>query len=333
MANLKLNQLAVPTFARIGVNGTAVTPEGLSPAEAEIKAPAGITPETGKSDPIAAGEFYDYLAQTGAAVQRITGSSAEPVRIAAPADSASQISVNVPENGSLTVIAEYPAAKSASGMQLTLAPYAKCKLVQVFYGGEPIAQTHAEIAENAEFSLTQIWLSGVSAVSGITAELTGRKAAFRAELGYLLTGTDRLDINLEAIHKGKKTQSEINVKGVLRDKADKIFRGTIDFQQGASGAKGAEREDVLLLDETVKNRTAPLILCAEEDVEGTHGATIGRLDGQALFYLQSRGIPEETLRELMAQARLLSAVRTIGDAETERRILHILGRDEDAPTA
>ena len=47
-----------------------------------------------------------------------------------------------------------------------------------------------------------------------------------------------------------------------------------------------------------------------------------------MFYLQSRGIPEETIRELMAQARLYSVVKTVGDAETERTILKNLGRDD-----
>lgn len=49
------------------------------------------------------------------------------------------------------------------------------------------------------------------------------------------------------------------------------------------------------------NQTIPLILCGEEDVEGNHGATIGRLDEKMLFYLASRGIPEEAARSLLAR--------------------------------
>ena len=61
----------------------------------------------------------------------------------------------------------------------------------------------------------------------------------------------------------------MNADGVLQDRSAKLFRGTIDFQKGAAGSKGDEKEDVLLLGEDVVNRTIPLILCAEEDVEAT----------------------------------------------------------------
>ena len=93
--------------------------------------------------------------------------------------------------------------------------------------------------------------------------------------------------------------------------AKKLFRGTIDFKKGAKGAKGDELEDVLLLDDGVQNQTIPLILCAEEDVEGNHGASIGSLDDELIFYLESRGISEEAAYELMAKARLKAVCKKI----------------------
>ena len=77
--------------------------------------------------------------------------------------------------------------------------------------------------------------------------------------------------------------------GVLRDQAFKLFRGTIDFKAGSAGSEGEEQEDVLILGDDAVNQTIPLILCAEEDVQGSHGATIGRLDDELLFYLCSTG--------------------------------------------
>ncbi|MEI3187275.1 MAG: SufD family Fe-S cluster assembly protein [Lachnospiraceae bacterium] len=54
----------------------------------------------------------------------------------------------------------------------------------------------------------------------------------------------------------------------------------------------------------MSTRTIPLILCAEEDVEGNHGASIGKLDDQTLFYLASRGIPKEEAEKMLARARV-----------------------------
>ena len=78
------------------------------------------------------------------------------------------------------------------------------------------------------------------------------------------------------------------------------------------------------------NRTVPVILCAEEDVEGSHGATIGRIDEQHIYYMRSRGIPEEKICEMITRARLDRIIKKIGDKDAQERICGILGRgDED----
>ena len=69
----------------------------------------------------------------------------------------------------------------------------------------------------------------------------------------------------------------------MRDTAFKLFRGTIDFVKGSAGSVGNEKEEVLLIDEKCVNQTIPIILCAEEDVVGNHGATIGKPDEELLF--------------------------------------------------
>lgn len=202
------------------------------------------------------------------------------------------------------------------------------KLVQIFTGGALISEVQAELAENASLELVQIDLDCADAVSGAAVNLNGRNAAFTSYFGYQLSGSHKLDINLNMVQYGKKTRASAEVKGVLRGQADKLFRGTIDFRKGASGSAGTEREEVLLLDETVRNRTVPVILCAEDDVAGSHGATIGRIDPAQIFYMQSRGVPETEIYEILAWSKLSSIIRQIGDAETEQAVKNLLGRGE-----
>ena len=210
--------------------------------------------------------------------------------------------------------------------EVNAAAGAEVKLVQVYENsGAANSSVNAEIAENAALELIQLYIGGADTVSGINAELAGRCSKFRADIGYLLDGTDKLDINLTARHSGKKSSSEIAVKGVMRGHSEKIFRGTIDFLKGAAGAKGKENEDVLTLDETVRSKTVPLILCAEEDVEGSHGAVIGRIDEDQMFYMQSRGIPEEKIYEMMARAQIAQIAEKTGDSETIGRVGAALG--------
>jgi Fe-S cluster assembly scaffold protein SufB len=79
-------------------------------------------------------------------------------------------------------------------------------------------------------------------------------------------------------------------------------------------------EDVMLLSDGIINQSVPLILCQEEDVEGNHGASIGRLSRELLFYLESRGIPEADLYELLAKARLDAVINLIPDPETQEKL-------------
>ena len=110
--------------------------------------------------------------------------------------------------------------------------------------------------------------------------------------------------------------------GVLLDQAKKTFRATLDFRKGSSGSTGEETEDTLLLSEDAINRAIPIILCQEEDVEGHHGASIGQLPDDLLFYMQTRGIDEEEARRIMIRARLLRVARLIPER-------HLRGHVED----
>ena len=111
-------------------------------------------------------------------------------------------------------------------------------------------------------------------------------------------------MNYIARHRGKKTKSDMQISGILENEAKKLLRGTIDFVHGCAGARGDEKEDVLLVGDNMVNQTIPLILCAEEDVEGNHGASIGKLDENMLFYAATRGIPPEEAQRLLTLAKI-----------------------------
>lgn len=210
---------------------------------------------------------------------------------------------------------------------VTVGKNARLKLVQIFTG-DCVSKLNSVLEDNSRLELIQLYTGG-SNISEIITELNGYKAAFTADIGYDLGGGHSLDINLAANHHGRKSTSEISVNGVLRDNAKKIFKGTIDFRNGSSGAKGSEKEDVILMDETVVNKTVPVILCAEEDVEGSHGATIGRIDENHVYYMRSRGIPEEKIYEMITRSKLAHIIGNIGDKQTENRIYEILGWGDD----
>ena len=103
--------------------------------------------------------------------------------------------------------------------------------------------------DGAGVELVQLIIGGKNVYMGAETTLAGKESDFTAAIGYQVTGENRLDMNYNAVHEGKKTTSSMTANGVLRDHAKKLFRGTIDFKKGAKGAKGDELEDVATIHE------------------------------------------------------------------------------------
>ena len=196
---------------------------------------------------------------------------------------------------------------------------AKVRLVQIQNAAQDSLlrlETSGECAESGQVELIQILLGRGDVYSDGYFELNGDGAGFNAGIGYLGQKRQTVDINLVVNHWGQKTNSEISTAGALKHDAKKIFRGTIDFKKGSAGSVGNEQETVLMLGDGVANKTVPLILCAEENVVGNHGATIGELDEDTLSYFESRGISAEEAENIMAHAAIERLARTIGDETT-----------------
>lgn len=217
-----------------------------------------------------------------------------------------KIDIHAAKGEKTTVFMDYaPTGKLAVATNLTLEEDAQVRLVQLQHSGEDSLVYNAiqgTCEKGARIELVQIYLGKGDTYSDTTIDLQGKKSSFKSDIGYIGEQTHAIDMNEVVNHFGKATESEINVSGALRDGAKKIFRGTIDFKTGASDSVGNEQETVLMLGEDVENKTVPVILCSEENVVGNHGATIGELDEDTMFYFASRGIDKEHAENIMARA-------------------------------
>ena len=219
----------------------------------------------------------------------------------------------------------------ASEYEITLGEGARLDLVQLREAsGKKLSYNNVRVkcGDKAYFGWYRVVLGGAESYDNCSVTLAGKESAFEANVCYRLEGTEKYDLNCEAIHTGKRTQSQISASGVLADKASKLMRGTIDFRTGCSGSVGNETEDVLLLSEEVRNQSVPVILCSEEDVVGNHGASIGRPDEDMLFYMETRGVDEETACEMLARAKIDSVIRKIPDTSIQEKIWSRIQRGE-----
>lgn len=182
--------------------------------------------------------------------------------------------------------------------------------------------TGAALREDAALRMIQIELGGAKVYAGTQTELVGSRSSFEAKVGYLGRERHTIDVNYNVVQRGRKTSSLMSFDGVLDDGSAKSFRGTIDFRRGSKGSKGDEQENVLLLSDDIVNKTLPIILCEEEDVEGRHGASIGQLDEEMLFYMATRCIDRSEAEQIMVRARLGAVVREIPDLPLRAELMN-----------
>lgn len=161
--------------------------------------------------------------------------------------------------------------------------------------------------EGARVNVRHVVLGGGFTASGLAADLRGDRSRIDVDTSYLASGTQQRDFNYIIRHRGRKTVSNMDANGVLTGKSKKCLRGTIDLIHGAKGAEGNERETVLLASKGVDNKTVPNILCDEDDVAGNHGATIGHVRPDQLFYAACRGLSQEQTEALFLSAKLEDA--------------------------
>lgn len=232
------------------------------------------------------------------------------------------------KNSNMTVIMNFSSDEKSKGL-MAVSTKAKAEenanltIVQIQMLGQNyrmLSDVDVQCDDNSNVKIIEVIIGGSDTYLGCLGELNKPFAKFNVDTAYLMENESKLDMNYIARHIGKSTESLMTVNGVLSNKAQKLFRGTIDFRRGASGSVGNEKEDVLLLTDDIINKTIPLILCKEEDVVGNHGATIGKLDDDVIFYFESRGVPKKQVYSLMAKARIDSVCKKIDDKETKKTI-------------
>lgn len=320
---LQMNERVVE-FAAEGVSGTpsVVRPVGVD----ELKDPAEVAGVQCGSGPevdalLANAKVNGFAVADGVQVE-------EPVRIRydlADGDSTfDRYAIVVGDNAHLTLIMDVASEEGIAGYaafqtRVKVGKNSEVNLVQIHRaatGYHIIDDFGAEVAEDGAFNAIQIAFTGKENDLGGHVELIGDRSSCTIHSGYLTADDHVMDINYYANHLGREAESDIYTSGVLRDNCHKVFRTTIDFQPGAVKAVGEENENVLLMNDGVINKTVPTILCGEEDVSGEHGCTVGRLADDLIFYLESRGIPNEVIYEMMAKARLEATIRQIPDEKT-----------------
>jgi Fe-S cluster assembly protein SufD len=163
------------------------------------------------------------------------------------------------------------------------------------------ASHHARVERDAELD----WVSGgFGSKRGkvrIQNDLAGPGATSRVTGAYFADGDQHLDYDTFQEHIAPDTESDFAFKGALRDTATAVWRGMIRVERDAQKTNAYQECRNLMLSPTTHAVPIPGLEILANDVRCTHGATVGRVDREQLFYLMARGLPRAEAERLIVR--------------------------------
>ncbi len=201
--------------------------------------------------------------------------------------------------------------------QVTVAPGAK--LAHIRLQDDALNAFHlntvfAEIGEDAVYDSFGLTLGAQLSRAEIHARLLGRGGAVHLNGVQLLGGQQHGDITTVVAHDAPNCASRQTVKNVLTGRARGVFQGKIEVARVAQKTDGYQMNQALLLSPHAEIDSKPQLEIYADDVKCSHGATVGELDPEQLFYLRSRGVPETAARAMLVRAFLAEAIDPIAHA-------------------
>lgn len=165
-----------------------------------------------------------------------------------------------------------------------------------------LATTQAVVAKQATFSTHYVGLGGALVRNEVRVLFAGERAEATVNGLYLASGAQHADNHTVIDHAKPHCASHELYKGILDGKAKGVFNGKIFVRPDAQKTDAKQTNKTLLLSDDAVIDTKPQLEIFADDVRCTHGATVGQLDEQQLFYLRARGIGLEQARSLLTFA-------------------------------
>lgn len=179
-----------------------------------------------------------------------------------------------------------------------------------------------ELYDSSNVNYTIIDFGGKNSITNYYSNLIGNNSNNKINTIYLGSNEQVLDLNYIGELRGSNSNIDIKVEGALKDMSKKHFKGTIDFKKGAKKSIGNENESCMLLSDTAKSISLPMLLCTEEDVIGNHSSSAGKIGEKELFYIMSRGFTLKESLKLIVRAKFNEILKSIKDENIKDEILN-----------
>ena len=189
-----------------------------------------------------------------------------------------------------------------------------------------LATIYTQVAAGAIYDSFTLATGSRLSRTEIHARLTGADGHLAINAAQLLRGAQHGDFTTVVSHDAPNCASRQTVKNVLADRARGVFQGKIEVARAAQKTDGYQMNQALLLSPQAEIDCKPQLEIYADDVKCSHGATVGELDPEQLFYLVSRGIPQQAARALLIQAFLAEALDFVADPAARAMLDGVLQR-------
>jgi len=279
--------------------------------------PASAPPVTGNADTVFS-RLNSILAKDGVALAVASGVTFEPaihlvfIGAASSTDEAWHLhhSIDIADGASISIIEHHLSSgehRHLENARLTLRLENNAKLRHARVqsdadGAVHFLRTDAVLSDGALYERMDLELGSALSRHELNVRLEGAGAKLTANGVLLASGKRHLDTRLGIEHVAADTACELAWRGIGSGRGRVVFHGGITIHAGADGADATLSNKNLLLDVNAEIDSQPVLVIHADEVKAAHGATVGQLDPTAMFYLRSRGLPEDDARHLLTTA-------------------------------
>ncbi|WP_246123111.1 Fe-S cluster assembly protein SufD [Luteimonas wenzhouensis] len=188
-------------------------------------------------------------------------------------------------------------------------------------GATSFARTDAVLQARAGYHRVDLELGGALSRHELNVRLEGEGASLAAHGVLLANGRRHVDTRLGIEHAARDTRCELLWRGIGAGRGHVVFHGGITIHPGADGTDARLSNKNLLLSPNAEIDTQPVLVIHADEVQAAHGATVGQLDANALFYLRARGVPQAEARQMLTAAFCREPLAAVEDAAVGEALL------------
>ncbi|HEY4274624.1 MAG TPA: Fe-S cluster assembly protein SufD [Rhizomicrobium sp.] len=239
------------------------------------------------------------------------------------------------EGAELTLSERVGAETRNSGLEIVIGPNARLNHVRISPVSDAVQVEEISVTLARDASYRGHFANFGARLSRTELEIAVQGEGAEVELSgvSVLSGERHADVTTHVAHEVGRTQSAQLFKKVVSGRARAVYQGKVSVAHGANGSDSRQSAKALLLSDRAEADLKPELEIFADDVKCAHGAAVGDLDADSLFYLRARGLPENEARHLLIHAFLEDAVDGIANTDLRETVRGAVAAALDEVTA